>query len=603
MPLLHEDTPSGTVKALSDDEIASRGLKGAPLPVPSPSRRLRYQCLCFAISHQPLSHWPPPRHSTVTAPPPLLRRAGRRKIYEGSVSSRFYSTEEEAIAGSMATVHAYIAKAGAALQGRPSAFRRAKPLMALPMPGVGLMDISNLVDDLADVVEPLLAVLYEAAAEYRVDIALCTVDEGAFRVAQMLRPRCCPWEGGPFGFLGPDLLRQVAALQEKASIGRLGVLFGAGVSVPSGLPSWDGLLRELAVRAGFSVEEQEALSSLGLLDQSTLIEERMGGRVEFKAAVADCVRHGRFTPAHAILGALKLPAVTTNYDSLYERAVASTGDGGTRVGDNGEESRASEGAELLRRLGSDKCSPPDCGDGRGGVLRASGNNACVMRLPWDAARVRESQDSVRRLLKIHGCVSDPKSIVLTREDYMRYGDNRHALRGLLHQTFLEREVLVVGFSMNDDNVHLIIDQVRKALQTTSTNGGFKMGTVLTLAENSMFRQLWERDFRVVSCGVSQAEHARRKSDGVYDPSPEWTHDIFLDALASGLTVERAGCSFILDDSYASLLEEPQRKIKAALSPLQELMRDDDLRNCPALKRIQQLLEELGATGMGCEDMY
>ena len=66
-------------------------------------------------------------------------------------------------------------------------------------------------------------------------------------------------------------------------------------------------------------------------------------------------------------------------------------------------------------------------------------------------------------------VSDPPSIVLTRQDYMRYEDERRdpnvhhihqliacrlhandaryederrALRGLLHQTFLEREVLV-----------------------------------------------------------------------------------------------------------------------------------------------------------------
>ena len=62
------------------------------------------------------------------------------------------------------------------------------------------------------------------------------------------------------------------------------------------------------------------------------------------------------------------------------------------------------------------------------------------------------------------------------------------MRGLLHQTFLEREVLVVGFSMTDDNVHMIIDQVRKAMDGKEHNG-FKMGTILGLVENRMFRRM------------------------------------------------------------------------------------------------------------------
>ena len=49
------------------------------------------------------------------------------------------------------------------------------------------------------------------------------------------------------------------SLQAKAGSGRLGVLFGAGVSFPSGLPSWGGLLQELAVRAGFNETEQKQL--------------------------------------------------------------------------------------------------------------------------------------------------------------------------------------------------------------------------------------------------------------------------------------------------------------------------------------------------------
>ena len=59
-------------------------------------------------------------------------------------------------------------------------------------------------------------------------------------------------------------------------------------------------------------------------------------------------------------------------------------------------------------------------------------------------------------------------------------------------------------------VHLVIDQVRKALRG-KVDDGFRMGTVLSLVENAMFRQLWARDFHVVSCAASWEEGPARES--------------------------------------------------------------------------------------------
>ena len=53
-----------------------------------------------------------------------------------------------------------------------------------------------------------------------------------------------------------------------------------------------------------------------------------------------------------------------------------------------------------------------------------------------------------------------------------------------------------------DNVHLIIDQVRKALYADLTEAELnkcKMGTIINLVDNVMFRRLWEGDFHIVSC--------------------------------------------------------------------------------------------------------
>lgn len=444
---------------------------------------------------------------------------GVTAVYEGQISTDSYTTEDEAVDGAMKVVASFISTAAPALKGTRSGFRRAKPLIALPMPGVGLVDVADLIKDLRNIVRPLIAQLYAAVNTYEVDVAICTVDEGAFKVAQVLRERCCPFKVGPFWMLSAKMREEIVRLKKQALAGRLAILYGAGVSFPSGLPSWGGLLKELAERAGFDEEEQTALAELGFLDQPTIIEDKMGDRTKFKHAIAACVKHGRYTPAHSIMGSMHLPAVTTNYDTLYEDAVASAATN-----------------ELER----------------------------VQRLPWDANRLAQMPAGVRRVLKLHGCVRDPPSIVLTREDYMRYEDTRRALRGLLHQNLLEREYLVLGFSMTDDNVHLIIDQVRKALEKHDVDyRGFCMGTVVTLVENVMFRKLWSDDFHVVSCGNGWGDQ------------PAWIHDIFLDAVASEIVVQNAGASFILHESYEALLSPAQLKIKKALAPLQALAKEHD----------------------------
>lgn len=462
---------------------------------------------------------------------------GVTAVYEGHISTEGYKTEAEAIEGTMKVVASFIASAAPGLKGSTSGFRRAKPLIALPLPGVGLVDVNNVIKDMEQIVRPLITALYAAVRDYEVDIAVCTIDEEAYKVLQVLRSECCPYEGGPFWMLSSELMNEVRRLKEQALAGRLGILYGAGLSFPSGLPSWGGLLEMLAKRAGFDESEQKALLELGFLDQPTVIEDKMGSTAAFKQAVADSVKDGRYTPAHAIMGSMRLPAVTTNYDTLYENAVASAT------------------TDVANR---------------------------VQRLPWDASVVAKLPRDVRRVVKLHGCVRDPPSIVLTREDYMRYEDDKRALRGLLHQNLLEREFLVVGFSMTDDNVHVIIDQVKKTLEAHQVDyKKFMMGTVVTLVENAMFRKLWSDDFHVVSCGKS------------WGNKPAWIHDIFLDALASSIVVPHAKASFVLNWAYDDLLTPAQRKIRDALAPLQALSKDAEVTSSEAWGLVDQLLTAFG----------
>ena len=66
----------------------------------------------------------------------------------------------------------------------------------------------------------------------------------------------------------------------------------------------------------------------------------------------------------------------------------------------------------------------------------------MLRIPWDLDEARgDAGSNMPQLIKMHGCVTEPDSIVITREDYMRYADNNGALRGLLSEMLMQRELV------------------------------------------------------------------------------------------------------------------------------------------------------------------
>lgn len=70
--------------------------------------------------------------------------------------------------------------------------------------------------------------------------------------------------------------------------------------------------------------------------------------------------------------------------------------------------------------------------------------------------------SSKWLLKMHGCVTKPEEIVLTKSHYIRYAERYAALAGIVQASLLTRHLLFVGFSFDDDNFQRIYDPVRKA---------------------------------------------------------------------------------------------------------------------------------------------
>ncbi|CAM9341186.1 unnamed protein product [Discosporangium mesarthrocarpum] len=337
--------------------------------------------------------------------------------------------------------------------------------IALPFPsGSGELSDDLLVD--------LLPAIYYAAEEHLMDFAICTTDDVDYAMLQLFRDNACPWKSGPFWMLDERLSGMAKELADVAGYDRLASFFGAGVSFCAGAPSWSGLLEGLAKQGGFSDEDWEQMQKLDFMDQATLLSLRLPEE-DFKQQIADAVTTDYFTPTHSLLAMLDGPAITTNYDSLFEAAAISTGSDVVVL------------PQEVERSGPQLGGPPPSSD------------SC----PW--------------LLKIHGTVEEPMSIVLTREDYLRYGANKGALLGMVAHEMIVDHVLIIGFSMTDQHLHEVIDTVRTLLPKNSTR---KLGTILTLKENAMFTALWEQEFNVVHMAPSTA----------WSTNAAWYLDAFMD---------------------------------------------------------------------------
>jgi hypothetical protein len=217
----------------------------------------------------------------------------------------------------------------------------------------------------------------------------------------------------PEGSAGGDDAVLAGLVQEIEN--RHVILFvGSGISAGLGLPTWEDFIGRLGAEFHFEPNEFLTLSS----DFRSLAEFY---RLE-KGSLTDlCSRMARdwnvrdnklaASQVHQLIVRLDFPIVyTTNYDHLLERA-----------------------------------------------YRLNGRSFNTVISAADIARSDPTQPTI---VKFHGDLDDPSSVVLAETDYFRRLSFEHPLDIKLAADALGKAVLFVGYSVSDINLRLLLYRLR-----------------------------------------------------------------------------------------------------------------------------------------------
>ncbi|MDV3628486.1 hypothetical protein CMU78_09390 [Elizabethkingia anophelis] len=104
-----------------------------------------------------------------------------------------------------------------------------------------------------------------------------------------------------------------------------------------------------------------------------------------------------------------------------------------------------------------------------GIITTNWDTLCENLFP-DFARFVGQEElifsellSVGEIYKIHGCATQPNSLVLTTEDYSGYENRNPYLAAKLLTLFIENPIIFIGYSLDDSNIQSILKSIIKCL--------------------------------------------------------------------------------------------------------------------------------------------
>jgi hypothetical protein len=193
-------------------------------------------------------------------------------------------------------------------------------------------------------------------------------------------------------------------LIEEIKKGNCAIFIGAGLSMYAGLPSWQQLVDKLS-------HELKIQGQNDFLQIAQYYENEYG-RNQLVTIVRDLLNaHAQPTKAHQSIAKLPFKVIfTTNYDSLIENAL-------------------------------------------------DANKIMYSVISSDKGAAYWSEDKVQ-VLKLHGSIDDPSSLILTSDDYLDFYRRHPLIANILKLHITTKTILFMGYSLRDLDFRQILDEVQ-----------------------------------------------------------------------------------------------------------------------------------------------
>ncbi len=261
---------------------------------------------------------------------------------------------------------------------------------------------------------------------------------------------------------------------ERGKMGQCILFLGAMASAPSppgsdhqyrkeqAPPSGEELSRRLAARCGYPYEDVSNLQRVSLYYERKKGQKQGGSRESLVRAIREEITGPDIVPSPALHMLAALPfsiIITTNYDRLFDIALgrANTRDGRLK-------------APLLRVYDPTRTDPTES-------------------VPLDPTEDRPI------LLKLHGDIDKPRSIVVTEEDYIVFiqrmsscTDALHPIHSNIRARLGVWPVLFIGYSLKDYNLRLLFKTLRWNVDTAD----FPMSFSVDPEPDHLIVSVWER---------------------------------------------------------------------------------------------------------------
>ncbi len=97
------------------------------------------------------------------------------------------------------------------------------------------------------------------------------------------------------------------------------------------------------------------------------------------------------------------------------------------------------------------------------------------------------------IYKIHGCVSNPNTLIITEEDYINFNQKSFLTTSKLLQILSNNPIIFIGYSLNDEDIKEIINNLLSCLDTQQ---------IKSLEKNLLFIN-WEYHVRIIKESTSE----------------------------------------------------------------------------------------------------